>query len=134
MPDPFAWTPAVQLAIGLCTLAGFAAVVPGAVVDVKSTDSGLTSRSVTNSEGYYSIPALLPGYYDVNIRKPGFIPLTQTGLQLVVQQVARLDLVLQLGTVSESIERSDSSASTTSHSPLPHAPLAPVVRNTPPIK
>lgn len=23
MPDPFAWTPTVQLAIGLCTLAGF---------------------------------------------------------------------------------------------------------------
>lgn len=80
------------------------AVVPGTRVIATSTASGIETATEANTEGFYSIPSLLPGVYDLTASKAGFQTLRQTGLALAVQQVARLDLTLQVGQVSEAIE------------------------------
>jgi hypothetical protein len=80
------------------------AVVPQASVQARSNDTGVTTATETTSEGYYTLPALLPGRYEVTISKAGFLPVRQTGLDLSVQQVARLDVTLRVGAVAETIE------------------------------
>src|SRR5580692_7229383 len=84
------------------------AVVPDATITAKSDESGASSGTHSNAEGYYTITALPPGKYSVNITKTGFAPINETGLQLDVQQVARLDVTLQLGAVASTVEVSGS--------------------------
>ena len=80
------------------------AVIPEATVTARSIDTGISTSMQTTSEGYYTLPALQPGRYEVTITKQGFVPVRQTGLELTVQQVARLDITLKVGAVAESIE------------------------------
>src|SRR4051794_7317352 len=76
------------------------AVVPDAVVTAQSTASGASTSAKSNQEGYYSLTALNPGSYDLTVTKTGFALLKQTGLVLSVQQVARLDFTIQVGTIT----------------------------------
>jgi hypothetical protein len=80
------------------------AVVPQATVTARSVDTGISTTTETTSEGYYTLPSLPPGRYEVTIAKPGFVAVRQTGLELTVQQIARLDVALRLGAVAEAIE------------------------------
>ncbi|MFB3827080.1 MAG: TonB-dependent receptor domain-containing protein [Bryobacteraceae bacterium] len=80
------------------------AVVPQAAVTARSEATGITTSTETTSEGYYTLPSLLPGRYELSISKPGFVPVRQTGLELTVQQVARVDVTLTIGAVAETIQ------------------------------
>lgn len=80
------------------------AVIPQASVTARAMTTGVSTSTETTSEGYYTMPALIPGRYEVTISKTGFVPVRQTGLELTVQQVARLDVTLKLGAVAETIE------------------------------
>ncbi len=83
---------------------GTGAVVPGAKITVTALATAVETTVDTNEQGLYDVPLLPPGSYNVAVSKAGFQTLRQTGLELAVQQVARLDLTLQVGQVSESIE------------------------------
>lgn len=80
------------------------AVIPEARVAALNVASGVEAATVTNDEGYYNLPALLPGIYNLSVTKAGFQTLRHTGLELAVQQVARLDLTLQVGQIAEAVE------------------------------
>src|SRR5208282_990265 len=77
--------------------------VPNATVNVKSSGTGAARRALSNQEGLYSVPALPPGSYDLIIEATGFKSLHQNGIVLEVDQRARLDFALAIGTASESI-------------------------------
>lgn len=79
------------------------AVVPGAQISLTNQANGFKRDTVTNGEGYYRIPLLQPGTYEINVRKDGFKPIVQGNVTLNVEQVARLDFTLQTGAVSETI-------------------------------
>ncbi|MBI3680542.1 MAG: TonB-dependent receptor [Acidobacteria bacterium] len=80
------------------------AVIPQARVAVRSLDTGISTNVESTAEGYYTIPALPPGRYEVTISKEGFSTVKQSGIELAVQQTARLDLVLQVGALAETVE------------------------------
>lgn len=80
------------------------AVIPGAKVTARSVDTGIDVTTSTNSEGYFTHPSLQPGRYELTISKEGFVLVRQTGLELTVRQVARLDVTLQVGAVAETVE------------------------------
>lgn len=80
------------------------AVVPVAKVTARNLASGASISVETSAEGYYALPSLLPGRYDIEIVKAGFVAIKQTGLELAVQQAARLDVVLRVGGVAETVE------------------------------
>jgi outer membrane receptor protein involved in Fe transport len=80
------------------------AVVPQASVAVQATESGVSTTVQTNDQGYYNFPSLLPGTYNLTVTKTGFKPLREAQLKLTVQQVARIDLVLEVGAVTETVD------------------------------
>ncbi|MCC7175177.1 MAG: carboxypeptidase regulatory-like domain-containing protein [Bryobacterales bacterium] len=85
------------------------AVVPNANVTVVNTSTNAVRNTTTNTEGIYAFPALVPGPYEVRVETAGFRTATSR-LELQVQQTARVDVSLQVGQTSESIEVSASAA------------------------
>ena len=73
------------------------AVVPGAQVTVTNVETKIKNTVTTNDEGYYTLPPLQPGVYELTVEAPNFQTTRQTNLKLNVQQVARLDFTLQAG-------------------------------------
>ena len=47
-------------------------VVPEAKIVITNVDTGVERDSVSNELGYYTIPALAPGNYQVRVQKQGF--------------------------------------------------------------
>jgi hypothetical protein len=83
---------------------GSGAIVPGTLVTVTNTQTGAEGKVVTNEEGYYSAPLLLPGEYRIMVEHAGFMPVGRAGVNLDVDQRAELDFVLEIGGVSERID------------------------------
>jgi hypothetical protein len=80
------------------------AMVQGVRVSVINVDTGVRREATTNDSGLYEFPLLQPGAYNLVAQKEGFKQITQTGIRLEVNQIARIDLTMQLGAVSESVE------------------------------
>src|SRR5262245_19963391 len=83
------------------------AVVPNALVKVRSVDSGREWQNTGNESGIYYIPALPPGQYIVSVEVPGFKRLVTNQITLEVNQTARIDLTLEVGAVAETVEVKD---------------------------
>jgi hypothetical protein len=97
-----AQTPAATL-VGRIVDASRATVVDAAIrVRDVNTNEIRTARS--SSEGEYTVSSLPPGTYEVTVEKAGFKLIRETNLELAVDQTARLDVVLQVGAVTESVE------------------------------
>jgi hypothetical protein len=86
------------------------AAIVDAVVRVRNTATNGVRVANTNEAGIYMIPALVPGMYEVTAAKPGFKVSARTGIELQVQQTARLDFALEVGQVTETVEVSASAA------------------------
>ncbi|MBL8221802.1 MAG: TonB-dependent receptor, partial [Bryobacterales bacterium] len=81
-----------------------AAVVPAAAVTLTSTDQGRSWKSSTNEEGVYVFVQIPPGKYSLAVEANGFKRYQRTALTLEVAQVAALDVLLELGSLSEVVE------------------------------
>ncbi len=79
-------------------------VVPNAKVTVTETNTGLTRSNVTNESGNYTFPDLAPGTYTVSVELQGFKRSSRAGVEVQVNTSPRVDIVLQTGSVSESVE------------------------------
>jgi hypothetical protein len=79
------------------------AVVPQAAVRVINSSTGLSREATTDTSGYYSIPNLPQGTYDVSITASGFKPVKQTGVNVLINTVSRIDLNLEVGTVTDTV-------------------------------
>jgi hypothetical protein len=80
------------------------AVVPGTKVVATNQGTGLRREVFTNNDGYFTIPLLPPGSYEVTVQKDGFKPITRTGITLQVDQAARLDFKLEIGAATETVQ------------------------------
>src|SRR5262249_3051622 len=58
----------------------------------------------TDPRGTYQFVNLVPGAYRIEIEKTGFLRVVRTDIQVQVQAAVRIDAVLQIGSVSETIE------------------------------
>ncbi len=79
------------------------ASVAGAKVQITNTGTNARVEVTTNIEGNYTAPLLPPGAYRVNVSAAGFKAFEQAGIQLQVQQQARVNIVLQVGAMTESV-------------------------------
>src|SRR5919205_3824120 len=80
------------------------AALPGATVTIVNPDTHLTRSTVTNESGNYDAPLLPPGKYNIAAELQGFRKLEKTGVVLQVNQNARVDFMLELSTVEESVQ------------------------------
>lgn len=80
------------------------AAVAGATVTVTSTATNSARKVVTNSDGIFAFPSLLPGVYNVRVEQQGFKSAQRTNITLEVQQTARLDVTMEIGQVGETVE------------------------------
>jgi hypothetical protein len=86
------------------------AAVVGANVTVTNKATGATRKIMTNSEGLYTFPSLLPGIYELRVEQSGFKTAHLDNIRLEVQQTARLDVTMEVGQVSETVAITTNSA------------------------
>jgi len=79
------------------------AAVPGAHVTVTNVETNTVFRSLSNNEGNYEVPYLLPGTYRVAVEAAGFKRSLREGILLRVSDRITLDFKLEVGDVAESV-------------------------------
>ena len=80
------------------------AVVPGAAVVVTNTATNVSGHATTNQTGYFEVGFLLPGSYSVSVESSGFKKFVQTGITLDTGDRLALNLQLEIGQTSQSVE------------------------------
>src|SRR6058998_3968760 len=79
-------------------------VVVNASVSMRNLDTNRTYTSTSNVSGYYIVPNLPPGSYELNATYAGFEPYVQSGIPLRVGQTATLDVTLAVQGRRETVE------------------------------
>ena len=79
------------------------AVVTGAQVVATQVQTGTARSVVTDSAGNYSIPALQPGTYRLQITAPGMQPTTLENIVLSVDSTERVNATLGLAAASQTV-------------------------------
>jgi hypothetical protein len=79
-------------------------VVAKATVTVRQTDTNRTYSATTTDVGFYVLPNLAPGQYEMVATATGFAKTTHTGIVLTVGQVATIDIDLKVAAIGENIE------------------------------
>ncbi len=80
------------------------ASIPQASILVVNTGTNTRTAIRSDDSGNYSAVSLQPGGYSIEVTAPGFKKYVQTGIVLDVQQQARLDITLQVGDSTQSVE------------------------------
>ena len=80
------------------------AVLPGVEVTASQTATGINRMTVTNETGAYILPNLPLGPYKLEAALPGFRTFVQSGIVLQVNDTDVVNVVLEVGQVSEQVE------------------------------
>jgi hypothetical protein len=80
------------------------AVLPGAEVTATQTETGVSRTTITNETGSYVMPNLPLGAYRLEAGLPGFRTFVQSGILLQVNSNLVINVVLEVGQVSEQVE------------------------------
>ncbi len=80
------------------------AVVSGVRVTVTNAGTGERRTVDTDEGGLYTVPLLEPGKYEISTTKEGFRSLSRSGIELHVNESLRVDLRIEVGAVTESIQ------------------------------
>jgi len=78
--------------------------IANAQITITNVDTGQPDRITTDDEGNYSAKLLKIGTYSVAATKQGFERTVQPSVDVAVNQSVRVDLVLNLGATSETVE------------------------------
>ena len=81
-------------------------VIPQAKVNVTNRDTGVIRSAITNTEGFYTSPNLVPGRYQVQAVAAGFGS-RGVNITVTVGDDLKLDLSLALGTVDQQVVVTD---------------------------
>lgn len=80
------------------------AAVPNAQVTLSYVSTGATAKSVSGPDGLYSFPNLRPGIYELKASAAGFRDFVQRGIEVAIEQRARVDVRLELGSAIQTVE------------------------------
>jgi hypothetical protein len=80
------------------------AVIAGASLVLVNPATNTQRTITTNEAGIFVLTALPPGMYNLRVGATGFATQARNGIELQVAQVARFDIVLQVGDVTEVVE------------------------------
>jgi outer membrane receptor protein involved in Fe transport len=74
-----------------------------AAISIRNAATGVEYSTVATSTGNYTVPSLPAGRYNLTASAPGFSHYVQEGITVQVAQTARVDVVLKLGAVTDSV-------------------------------
>ena len=77
--------------------------LPGVTVTATNTGTNSKLEEVTDAQGMYTFRNLPPGTYDIAGALTGFKELRQTGLKVSAGNPVRIDLKLEIGAMSETV-------------------------------
>jgi len=80
------------------------AVIPGAQILLSSQATGVQRSSVTDANGYYSVPELQPGVYDVSVSKEGFANQKLANVHLEVNQSEALNFKMSVTASTQTVQ------------------------------
>ncbi len=80
------------------------AIIPGAAVEVRNVATGITRSVETDAQGRYTVTQLSPGSYEVQTSMSGFRSSVRSGIELTVGRHAVVDVQLQVGEVTQTVE------------------------------
>ena len=79
------------------------AVIVGATLKLVNTAQQTVWQSVSDKQGLYSFPDIPVGHYDLTITASGFAPQKKTGISVDTDAAIRLDIVLTVGSESNTV-------------------------------
>ncbi len=79
------------------------AAVPGAKVVLISQGTGEPRNAVTNNDGIYDFPDVIPATYNVMAESPSFKKFERTNVLVGTQEFVTVDVRLEVGSVTESV-------------------------------
>jgi len=79
-------------------------VIPNASVTATNTATGVARSATTNDAGLYTLSPLIPGPYELKVTNSGFKTKVQTSIVLETGAVLKIDMQLDVGAVTESVE------------------------------
>ncbi len=79
------------------------AVVPNAPLELKNSETGTVYQTVSSSTGNYTFSQLPASTYQLTVNVPGFKTHVRQNLGVQAAQTIRIDVVLEVGTSTESV-------------------------------
>jgi hypothetical protein len=79
------------------------ASLPAALVEVTSPGTGLVRTATSGADGFYTLPLLPPGLYDLKASLGGFTTLIRRGVRVTGSETSRVNLGLKVGARSEDV-------------------------------
>lgn len=103
-----AWQP-VQAQVAAGTIQGTVAdntgaVLPNVAVLIENIATGVRTNATTSSDGFFSVPNLLPGTYRVSVTAIGFATAVESKLSLAIGAVQVVNFTLKVGSTDEKVE------------------------------
>jgi len=86
------------------------AMVANVTVSLKNLATDVSTAVKTNAQGFYSLPNLLPGTYQLTASAPGFETAIRNGIILTVGAQMVSNLEMKVGAINETVEVSDQPA------------------------
>ena len=82
---------------------GTGAVVPGAHVIATNVATNAKRDAFSDSRGVYTLPFLEPSSYQLEVTKEGFKGINRSGIVLHVQETARIDFTMDVGSTASTV-------------------------------
>src|SRR5580698_5534236 len=82
-------------------------VVPKAEITIHETSTGLSYHATANSKGYYTLPVLPVGRYELEAQSPGFRSYQRKDIVLDTNASLTIDVAFELGSVKETVSVTD---------------------------
>ena len=79
------------------------AAIPGADITVINQKTNFTRQGITDDVGNYSFPTVPTGSFTVKVSMPGFKEYVETDIPVTVNNVTRVNVILEIGEVTETV-------------------------------
>ena len=83
------------------------AVVAGAAIQAKNTETGAVFQAASSDTGNYTLPQLPVGTYEISVAVAGFKKYVRQNITVGVAQTVRVDIPLEVGSAAESVTVSE---------------------------
>jgi hypothetical protein len=79
------------------------AVIASAAIEVRNSETGVTSQTATTGTGNYTIAQVPAGSYEMTVTSAGFKKYIRPNIAVEATQVVRLDVALEVGAATDSV-------------------------------